>query len=121
MALDKYILDDHGEPVIEPDLLKWAMWLEAAGEKRRVGLDYLTLATAAATVTVTISTVFLGLDYDLTRRGTGPAFAPILYETLVRGGRHDGYMRRYRTRDEALEGHKSIVAMIQHKETTDVR
>lgn len=53
----------------------------------------------------TISTVFLGLS-------VGPNKSPLLFETMVFDGKHDGYARRYNTMDEAEAGHKEIVAMV---------
>ncbi len=51
-----------------------------------------------------VSTVFLGIDHNFTFRGP-----PILFETLVFGGEHDGLMQRYATWDEAALGHKEVV------------
>ena len=51
---------------------------------------------------VTVSTVFLGLDYNF---GSGK---PLVFETLVFRGKHDGEMLRYSTWTEALKGHKKM-------------
>ena len=56
---------------------------------------------------VNISTVFLGINRQWER---GP---PILYETMVFGGQHDEYTERYHTREEAINGHKSVVKMVK--------
>lgn len=56
---------------------------------------------------VEISTVFLCLNHN---HGVGQ---PILYETMVFGGKKDGYMRRYITRQEAKKGHEETVAMVK--------
>lgn len=56
---------------------------------------------------VEVSTVFLGLNHNYFKQGP-----PILFETMVFGGKHDGYMNRYATWDEAKAGHKEIVEMI---------
>lgn len=47
----KYTLDENGNPVVEPDLMKWAQWMETA--QRHVADE--TIGEAR------ISTVFLGL------------------------------------------------------------
>ena len=107
-TLDKYILDADGHPVLEPDLLKWAEWLETAD--RTVALDRFIGDAGAADVRV--STVFLGLDHSFPL-SPGPSYAPILFETMVFGGEHDGYQERYGTRDEALEGHRAVVDMVR--------
>ena len=37
---------------------------------------------------------------------------PVLFETMVFGGEYDDYQERYHTYDEAEEGHKRIVEMV---------
>lgn len=95
-----YILDDEGNPVPEPDTLKAARWFENAGSN---GLR--TLALSEFTKDHFLSTVFLGLDHNYWGGGE-----PILYESLWFGGEHDGEMRRYHSKEEALEGHKEMLA-----------
>ena len=57
-----------------------------------------------------ISTVFLSMDHGLSGLiGDG---TPVLFETMVFGGEHDDYQERYHTYDEAEEGHKRIVEMV---------
>jgi hypothetical protein len=57
-----------------------------------------------------ISTVFLSMDHGLAGLiGDG---TPVLFETMVFGGEHDGYQERYHTYDEAEEGHKRICDMV---------
>lgn len=51
--------------------------------------------------TITVSTVFLGINHG-----------GFWFETLVIDGEMDGYMERYRTFDEALEGHIGVVALV---------
>lgn len=91
MPTDKYILKGH-TPVLEPDLLKWAHWFETADRRVEYTRRY----------RVTVSTVFLGLDHSFDR-GT-----PILFETMVFGGRHDGVCMRSRTWQEATLIHKDM-------------
>ncbi len=50
-----------------------------------------------------VSTVFLRLDHNY---HDGP---PILFETMVFGGKHDQYQRRYTSWDEAVLGHREIL------------
>ncbi len=54
---------------------------------------------------VRISTGFLGIDHSF---DDGP---PVLFETMIFGGSHDGEQWRYCTKEEALEGHKEAVAL----------
>lgn len=91
--MDKYILNEKGNPKKEKDLLKWAAWFQNAGEKRRVAETRVAKKN--------ISTVFLGLDNSF---GEG---APQLYETMIFPG---GLLfDRYATKEQALEGHKRAV------------
>ena len=87
----KYILDGH-LPVKCNDLLEWAEWFGKAD--RHVAADELPND-------IRVSTVFLGLDHAF---GFKQA-QPILFETMIFGGKHDGYQRRYATWDEAEIGH----------------
>jgi hypothetical protein len=54
-----------------------------------------------------VSTVFLGLDHPFSG---GP---PMLFETLVFGGEHDGWQDRYSTWDAAMIGHTRAVKMVR--------
>jgi hypothetical protein len=98
---DRYILDEHGQPVPCEDLATWAQWFETAD--RRVAQD---LDEGDAGKKVRVSTVFLGLDH---RFGDGP---PILWETLVFGGALDGEMARYTSLADALAGHQAMCARV---------
>jgi hypothetical protein len=93
-----FILRD-GRPVDEPDVIKWAQWMEANDRERIV--EQTTFSDGCM-----VSTVFLGLDHDF--MGTGA----ILYETMTFGGPHgEGAIElRYRTREEAEQGHAATVA-----------
>ena len=94
---DQYILKD-GVPVQEPDLMTWAQWLEDADNDRQIEITMIG--------DVRVSTVFLGLDHSF---GVGP---PLLYETLVFDGEHDGDQDRYSTLEEAQAGHARMVEMV---------
>jgi hypothetical protein len=93
----QYILDEKGNPVLEHDIRKWGMWMQD-GEKRRVAWDFLASG-------VRVSTVFLGLDHSW---NDGP---PVLWETMIFGGQHEGYQERYTSLEEAVEGHKSALEL----------
>lgn len=101
----KYILDDAGNPVEEPDLLTWGRWLEDANEKRIV--SNIQIGDSE------VSTVFLGLDHNF---GSGP---PLLFETMVFGGSLNDEMNRYATREEALAGHAAICEKVQKLQTEE--
>lgn len=97
-----WILDDEGNPAEEPDLIKWSMWFESAYDKRHVGDDEID--------DVRISTVFLGIDHNYSDDGP-----PILFETIIFGGEHDEFQKRYATRELALDGHQRTVEMVKGK------
>jgi hypothetical protein len=52
-----------------------------------------------------VSTVFLGINHNF---GFGKDTRPILFETMVFGGKMDDYQYRYYTYDEALAGHNMV-------------
>src|SRR3972149_6027051 len=58
---------------------------------------------------VEVSTVFLGVDHNFSN--TGP---PILFETMIFGGKHDQYQERYATWEEAEAMHKAACELAFH-------
>jgi hypothetical protein len=121
MRSGKWVLDDNGEPRIEPDLIKWATWFENRNNRR---VAFTELSNGGV-----VSTVFLALDHDFgmgrvqwetiqwTQEGEKIAaefeipYQPVLWETMVFNldGEWDRYQERYRSRAEALAGHQRIV------------
>lgn len=91
---DCYVLDGH-TPVEEPDLMTWAKWLEDAD---------LRVAFTKVSPPVTVSTAFLGLDYNFAHEGP-----PLVFETMISGGPLDNEQRQYATWDEAEAGHAELV------------
>lgn len=89
-----YILKD--KKPVEVDMMEWALGVK---ESKSIDSDFLEGG-------VRVSTIFLGLDHRFS--GDGP---PILFETMIFGGPHDGYQERYCTWEEAKEGHKVALAM----------
>lgn len=57
---------------------------------------------------VFISTVFLGLDHNY--YSSGP---PLIFESMVFGGKLDLETRRYSTYEQAQEGHAVLVAAVK--------
>ena len=97
-ALDTYVLDDQGNPVVEQDILRWSVWYGRA--KNRL------LKQDRVAPGVLVSSSFLGIHHSFIFRGRSH---PILWETMVIGGPHDRYCQHYATREEALAGHASAV------------
>lgn len=94
----KYVLKGH-TPVRCSNLEEWALWFETANRH---------VAKTDVAPGVNVSTVFLSMDHRWV--GGGP---PLLFETMIFGGEHDGYQDRYSTWDEAEAGHKKAVALAQ--------
>lgn len=100
MSFGKYILDDDGNPQLEPDLIKWAMWFEKNLDGRRVAVTEIG--------EVKVSTVFLALDHGW---GQGP---PVLWETMVFGGEMDQEMNRCPgSREQAEAMHQDMVERVK--------
>lgn len=100
-----YILDKDGKPK-KSDIKEWSKWWansEANSEDRHiVMLDKLPSGE--------ISTIFLSVDSSTSR--TGP---PILWETMVFGGKLDGEQRRYTSEAAAILGHKELVNRVRNE------
>ena len=97
MRAGKYTLDAvTGEPLRCEDIRAWADFIG------RPDMRHLARDTKGA---ITVSTVFLGLDYG---DGEGP---PVLWETLIVNGPADRYVERYASRADALAGHARAVAL----------
>lgn len=86
---DKYILEGH-RPVKVSSVKEWGEWFERG--------DRQVASTTGNGIHV--STVFIGLDHSF----GGPK--PLLFETMIFGGKHDEYQERYSTWEEAEEGHR---------------
>ena len=98
MRAHNYILNEHGQPVLEPDLIKWARWFEDG--KRVLRQDRVG--------EILVSTVFLANDHNFMEEGP-----PILWETMIFGGEHDQYQERYSSREAALEGHEKALQLVK--------
>jgi len=99
--MNKYILDQSGTPQVCDDIFQWGRWMEGSDDMRKLKCDHPIPG-------VRVSTVFLGLDYSF-----GASGPPVLWETMVFGGEHDGYQMRYKSREDALRGHAGAVVMVE--------
>jgi len=97
--MDKYTLDKNGNPVIEEDLLTWGAWFKEAD--RHTALDKFD--------GIKVSTVFLGLDHSF---GGG---RPVLWETMIFGGKYDLDQERYTNEEDAIKGHKRMLKKAKEK------
>jgi hypothetical protein len=111
---DRYILTDKKAVPCE-DLMKWAKGFETADriiKRTNIGIPawkyYLgKLFKIRRFEPVLISTVFLGLNH---RFGEG---SPLLFETMVFGGKLDEAQERYSTYEEAEKGHEKMVNKVK--------
>lgn len=92
-----YILKE-GVPVPAASAAEWGQWFEN-NENRVIKRTEIG--------EVAVSTVFLGIDHS---SGGG---MPILFETMIFGGEHDGYQERYSTIDGAKHGHGEAVGLVR--------
>ncbi len=99
MKLKHWILNSKGEPEEASSFEAWGKWFEKSKLRQ---LDQTEIGG------VSVSTVFLGLDHNFSGRG-----APILWETLVFGGKHDQEMWRYSSKKDALSGHAAAVKLVR--------
>jgi hypothetical protein len=91
-----YVLND-ARQAVPCDMLTWARAMEVTATR---------IVERTVVGDAEVSTVFLGLDHQF---GDG---SPLLFETLVFGGRLDGEMERYSTWDEAVAGHRRMVERV---------
>lgn len=59
---------------------------------------------------IEVCTVWLGFDHSFR------AQEPVLFETVVFGGRMDQYVRRYGTEEAARSGHDRVLATVRRLE-----
>ena len=103
---DLYVLDEERRPRPEADVQVWGKCFELA--------DRIVQVTQI-TATVQVSTVFLGIDHSF---GHGP---PILWETMIFGGRLSEEQERYQTYEQALAGHARMCWRARHAKHWTVR
>jgi hypothetical protein len=94
---DKYYLDGK-TPVRCDSLEEWARKFEVVD--RHVAQDEVG--------GIRISTVFLGIDHNHFAGGK-----PLLFESMIFGGAHDGKQDRYSTWEEAEQGHAKMLALVR--------
>lgn len=95
---DFYVLKDK-TPVKVAGIKEW--YTESFGQEKHVGRDFFGK--------VIVSTVFLGLDHN--HHGG----EPILFETMIFGGKHDQYQTRCSTWDEAVIQHEEACKLVRNK------
>lgn len=97
MTTNKFYRLDGKNPVPCSSLEEWASHFESSN--RRVAQTVIGK--------VHVSTVFLGVNH---RYGEG---APLLFESMIFGGKHDQEQERYSTWEDAEIGHKRFVSLVK--------
>lgn len=103
---DMYVLNGQGDPQKCDDLLEWGRLFEKPG-LRQICRDELESPFG----TITVSTVFLAIDHAFE-----PGAPPILWESMAFLPRElapDDLQERYRTRAEAVAGHKKMLQEVR--------
>lgn len=79
-------------------MLEASQWLENNPSRKTVKRDEIG--------DILVSTVFLGLDHGW------DSDVPVLWETMIFGGKHDQYQKRYTSYKDALKGHEKALMLI---------
>lgn len=95
-----YVLDEHGEAVLEPSLERWSAWMHENGR---------VLADDGPVVTV-----FLAVDHS-ERSGDDPE----LWQTTIGCGPDVSVVKRHTTRGYALDWHRCAVSLLGSGVPTD--
>jgi hypothetical protein len=102
-----FILDPDRQPIHVKDVLTWARWFQAANRNVE--------DSPWESGGVRVSTVFLGINSNY----CGVDAEPVLWETRIFGGEHDGYQRCYTADDDARTGHAMAILIAEGKTTPD--
>lgn len=92
-----YILKDNIP--IKSDIIEYSKWSTTNLKDKCVKKDRIGHSL--------VSTVFLGLDHSFDG-GT-----PVLWETMIFGGKEDMYQDRYTSYEEALVGHQKAINLVK--------
>lgn len=95
--MSRYFGLDHDKHLVPVPMLAWADAYENIANRR---------VAWTRRDKVSVSTVFLGLNHQF---GDGP---PLVFETLIMGGRYNGWMERYSCWDDALMGHRRACLLV---------
>jgi hypothetical protein len=95
-----YILDedDNPEPATNGEMA--TKWREANPARWRIARDEIG--------PVLVSTVFISLDHGIFQDE-----GPLVFESMIFGGKYDEETRRYSSKADALVGHTELVRMVR--------
>jgi len=91
----KYILEGK-IPIVESNVIKWGKWYNKDDNRR--------VARTQIENDEYVSTIFLGLDYSF-----GDGTPPLLFETMIFGGKYSNDCWRFSTWEQAEVGHNRVV------------
>jgi hypothetical protein len=92
-----YILDENHDVIPITDEYEWFKWFS----------HFDRIVATTGNDQIIVSTVFIGINYNFI--GEGP---PLVFETMVFGGKYDGGQLRYSTWKDAETGHKEIADVV---------
>jgi hypothetical protein len=96
-------------PVPVSDMDEWAKALDERWRlTRQHDVDPWRVAETWLDNCVSVSTVFLGINHNFFNHDP-----PLLFETMIFGGRHDQYQNRCCTWEEAEKMHEEAVALVK--------
>jgi len=99
-VLQRYVLDDGGDPVPEGDAARWKLFMQDA-DRCHVAFDEADKWT--------VTTLFMGIDHNLV--GSGP---PMLWKTSVVGPQPwGGFSCWYASRWRALSQHDQVAEAVR--------
>jgi hypothetical protein len=99
-VLQRYVLDDNGDPVRQDDHAAWKRFMQDVS-RRRVAFDEAGRWT--------VMTLFMGIDHDFV--GNGP---PVLWKTSVFGPQPwGGFSCWYSSRWRALSQHDQLAEAVR--------
>lgn len=104
-AVGMYFLPDGAGGIRAATLDEWAAWFQEMDNVTPFAAGGRHVGDEVAADGVRVSTVFMGLSHSLNQLR--------VFETIVFGGTHDGFQRRYGSLGEALAGHASTVQMVK--------
>lgn len=103
-----YYILENGLPK-KTDMMSWSQWVESHPNRE-------VKRTAIPETEIELITVFFPLpeiDFDFSVEGEAPREFLWFYGTLVRGGPMSGHEEKYRTQEEAEDGHERVLALVR--------
>jgi hypothetical protein len=102
--MNKYILNNDGNPVPESDWLIWIDW------KKHAHRDLMIVGETKIGKCLRVVTVFTGKDEQPVP--DEPSYKPLIWETRLEGC-VDGEVWKYGSREDAEVGHKHFVNLMR--------